>query len=71
MKKLLLLAAIAISFTFCNNSNEGAATTDDPTKVHPESEAIPDSMKIVNDSAVVPDAAPGNASTGTSGDSAR
>jgi len=43
-----------------NNSNNGAEK--DPSVVQPPSEAIPDSMKIVNDSVISPDTVPGNGS---------
>ncbi len=55
----------------CNNNNEGAANNEDPNKVHPVSETIPDSLKLVNDSTLVPDLVPGNGSVGSNDDSAK
>jgi len=57
MKKLLLLAGVVLLFAACNNNKE-SSTTEDPNKTQPVSEAIPDSMKLVNDSTIVPDTIP-------------
>ena len=65
MKKSILIPAIVLALTACNNNNENAANNEDPNKVHPVSETIPDSMKLVNDSTLVPDLQPGNGSAGT------
>ena len=71
MKKLLVIISAAITFGACNNNNENAANNEDPNKVHPVSETIPDSLKLVNDSTLVPDLTPGNGSAGTNDDSAK
>jgi hypothetical protein len=53
MKKLILIASL-MSVLGCNNSNEDGAELSDPNRVHPESESVPDSLTIVNDSVIVP-----------------
>lgn len=54
MKKILVIIAIAAA-TACNNSdNQNETELKDPTEVQPVSDAIPDSMKLVNDSTIVP-----------------
>jgi hypothetical protein len=62
MKKLVLVACVVFAAASCGNNKDGAANNADPNKVHPVSEAIPDSMKLVNDSTVEPDVTPGNGS---------
>lgn len=60
MKRLFLIGSLLIGLVACNdNSAEGMK---DPSTVHPPSEAIPDSTKLVNDSVIVPDTVPGNGS---------
>jgi hypothetical protein len=60
MKNFVLILGLALGLAACgNNSAEGEK---DPSTVHPPSEAIPDSMKLVNDSLIVPDTVPGNGS---------
>ena len=54
MKKLMLVISI-VSILGCNDGNENMVNNKDPNRVHPETEAVPDSLKIVNDSVVVPD----------------
>lgn len=55
---VLLSAAI---FSACNNSNDADRGGEkDPSVMHPPSQAIPDSTKLVNDSVIVPDLTPGN-----------
>ena len=56
MKGLFLLLATAFFVAACNDDNaENDAATKDPSEVHPPSEALPDTMQLVNDSAVVVD----------------
>ncbi len=57
MKKILLASIITIgALTACNNSdNESEVELKDPTETQPVSDAIPDSMTLVNDSVLVPD----------------
>jgi len=71
MKKVILIAGVALMVGACNNNSGNAANTGDPNEVHPVSETIPDSLKLVNDSTLVPDLVPGNGSVGTNDDSAR
>lgn len=66
MKKLIVIAAVALFVVACNNNNDNkASNSSDPNRVQPESEAVPDSLKIVNDSTVVPDSKPGKPTNGT------
>jgi hypothetical protein len=71
MKRFILLLAASIITICCSNNNEGSSTSGDQNKVHPESETIPDSLKLVNDSAIVVDIMPGNTASGRAGDSAK
>jgi hypothetical protein len=59
MKKSNTWLIIAFLFAACSNNNGGEK---DPSTVHPPSEAIPDSTRLVNDSVIVPDTMPGNGS---------
>jgi hypothetical protein len=59
MKLRSILFAMTLSLAACGNNNGGEK---DPSTVHPPSEAIPDSTRLVNDSVIVPDTTPGNAS---------
>jgi hypothetical protein len=52
--KRYLLFAVAVVMMACSNNNSSAGK-ENPNKVHPESESIPDSLKVVNDSAIVPE----------------
>ena len=71
MKRFLLSLTTLLVITACNNSNnEEEAEMKDPTETQPVSDAIPDSMKLVNDSGVVPDVTPNNGTKTGSGDSA-
>jgi hypothetical protein len=54
MKQVFILLFTAFAFTACNDS-ESSAETRDPSEVHPPSEALPDTLQLVNDSAVVAD----------------
>jgi hypothetical protein len=72
MKKLLLSLATLLVITACNNSNnEDDAEMKDPTETQTVSEAIPDSMKLVNDSVIVPGVAPNNGVSTGKADSAQ
>ena len=55
----------------CSNSSgeNDKAVMKDPSTIHPPSEAIPDSTKLVNDSVIVPDVTPNNDSQVGRGDS--
>jgi hypothetical protein len=67
---LLVFVFMAGVFSSCgNNSNQTDAELIDPATVHPPSEAIPDSTRLVNDSVIVPDVTPGNGSQVGSSDS--
>ncbi|MEJ7676619.1 MAG: membrane lipoprotein lipid attachment site-containing protein [Segetibacter sp.] len=71
MKKVILIAGIVFALAACNNNNEGANSNEDPNKVQPVSEALPDSTKLVNDSVIMPDTVPNNGKPGTHDDSSR
>ena len=60
MKKYLLGLTIATVMVACNNSSD--TELKDPSTVHPPSEAIPDSTRLVNDSVIVADTNRGNGS---------
>ena len=68
MKKLLLIIGVALIIAGCGNNND-KATNEDPSKVQPVSEAIPGSLKLVNDSAIVPDKNADSSGPGTVNDS--
>lgn len=70
MKKLLLIISVVSALAACNNDNGGAGD-EDPNKVHPVSETIPDSTKLVNDSVIMPDTTPNNGKPGTHDDSSK
>jgi NDP-sugar pyrophosphorylase family protein len=57
------------SLQACNNDNDNAGAEKDPSVMHPPSEAIPDSTKLVNDSVIQPDVIPGNGSQVVKSDS--
>jgi hypothetical protein len=57
MKNLLCFLFAVFVIASCNDSNEDASTID-PSETHPPSEALPDTMQLVNDSVIVPDNAP-------------
>jgi hypothetical protein len=59
MKLFTILAIAFISVLACNENRGGEK---DPAEMHPPSEAIPDSMQLVNDSLIMPDTTPGNGS---------
>ena len=71
MRKLILIAATVFMFAACGNNNQDTGSHADTNKVHPVSETIPDSLKLVNDSTLVPALQPGNGSAGTNDDSAK
>lgn len=61
MKKLFFSLTTLLILTACNNSNnEDKMELKDPTETQPVSDAIPDSMKLVNDSVLVPDVTTNN-----------
>lgn len=60
MKRFCFGLALAFAIAACNDSGSSDAEMKDPSTVHPPSEAIPDSTKLVNDSVIVPDTQPGN-----------
>ena len=63
MKRYILFFGLALALQACNDSNNSNTTTEkDPSVTQPPSDAIPDSMKLVNDSVIVPDTTPGNGS---------
>lgn len=69
--RYILFPAVVVGFVLlasCGSGNDQAdAEVKDPSVTHPPSEAIPDSMKLVNDSVILPDVTPGNGSqTGNS-----
>ncbi|RYZ27143.1 MAG: hypothetical protein EOO10_13595 [Chitinophagaceae bacterium] len=55
---VFLTASLMVS---CSNGNDrNDAELKDPSVTHPPSEAIPDSMQLVNDSVIMPDRVPNN-----------
>lgn len=71
MKTSPLIAGVVFTVAACGNNNEGAANNENPNKVHPVSETIPDSMKLVKDPTLVPDVTPCSGSARTNDDSSR
>lgn len=70
MKKVVVsVAGVVFVLAACSSNNDGAANNEDPNKVHPVSEALPDSTKLVNDSVIMPDIVPNNGKPGTKDDS--
>lgn len=60
MKKILVFSVIAALMSYNgNNRSETDSAGKTPAEVHPPSETIPDSAKLVNDSVIVPDTVPG------------
>jgi hypothetical protein len=71
MKKLVLSLTTLLILAACNTSNnEDEAEMKDPTETQPVSDAIPDSMKLMNDSVVVPDVTSNNGTQTSREDSA-
>ena len=70
-EKFLSIAGVAFTLAACGNNNEGPANNENPNKIHPVSETIPDSIKLVKASTLVPDVTPGNGSVETHDDSSR
>ena len=68
MKRTRLFAVLVTSWLIlgCNNNDGGEK---DPSVMQPPSEAIPDSMKIINDSVIGPDTTPGNGKNAGNSDS--
>ena len=70
MKKTIVsVASVVFVLAACNINNDAAANNEDPNKVHPVSETLPDSTKLVNDSVIMPDIVPNNGKPGTHDDS--
>lgn len=70
MKLYSLLFLVLFFFSSCNNNDQklDGEAAETPAEMHPPAEAIPDSLSIVNDSAIVADTANKNR---TSGDTVR
>lgn len=68
MKARRALWLLALVMAACNGSD---GSEKDPSTVHPPSEAVPDSTRLVNDSVIVPDTLPGNGSQVGASDSIR
>ena len=64
--KFLVIIVLAISIAACNsNNNESTGeAADNPAEMHPPAEAVPDSLSIVNDSAIMADTSNTNKGTG-------
>lgn len=64
MKKYFFYVTVMMGLIACNSgeNNTDGSGEKDPSTVHPPSEAIPDSTKLVNDSVIMPDTTPGNGS---------
>lgn len=61
MKTLLLSVFTALLFTACADNDTGDdAELKDPLETQPVSDAIPDSMRLTDDSTIVPDVRPGS-----------
>lgn len=69
MKFLSLIFVLVLGLQACNSGDTGVEK--DPAVVHPPSEAIPDSAKLVNDSVIMPDTQPNNGSQVGNSDSIR
>jgi hypothetical protein len=54
MKEYLIGLILIAGLNACNDSSSDAELKD-PSTVHPPSETIPDSTRLVNDSVIVPD----------------
>lgn len=70
MKKVILITGTVFALAACNN-NEGTTNNGDPNKVHPVSETLPDSTKLVGDSVIMPNTVPNNGKPGTDDDSSK
>jgi hypothetical protein len=71
MKQLFVALFGALALVACGNNADNDTSADssagNPAEVHPPSETITDSTKIIGDSAIVPDTAP-KTGAGQSGD---
>lgn len=70
MKKVILIVWVVSALAACNSNNDGT-NNEDPNKVHPVSETLPDCTKLVNDSVIMPDTVPNNGKPGAKDDSSR
>jgi hypothetical protein len=66
MKLFNLLFLILFSLAACNSSdNESSGeAVENPAEIHPPAEAVPDSLSIVNDSAIMADTTKTNKASG-------
>jgi hypothetical protein len=62
MKGFVFIFALAFALQACGSNNNNETELKDPATVHPPSEAIPDSTKLVRDSVIMPDTVPNNGS---------
>ena len=60
LHSILRIALVAGMLTSCADSDNQEVTTKDPAVTHPPSEALPDTMTLVNDSVIVPENGPGS-----------
>ncbi|HEV7333012.1 MAG TPA: hypothetical protein VGN63_18395 [Flavisolibacter sp.] len=58
---IIVLVFMLVVVSSCGNNNHQAdAELKNPSVIHPPSEAITDSTRLVNDSVIVPDVTTGN-----------
>jgi hypothetical protein len=64
--KLLTILAMLFAFIACNSGNNGSSgeAEEHPAETHPAAEAVPDSLSIVNDSAIMADTSKTNKAGG-------
>ena len=61
MKVYAFVLLLFLGLQACNDSsNSNSGGEKDPSVTQPPSENLPDSMKLMNDSVIVPDTTPGN-----------
>lgn len=63
MKYLVLALCLFMTQACADDNNRDEPKLEDPAKVHPPEEAVPDSMTIHKDSVIVPDSTGRNRST--------
>ena len=66
MRVLIIFFSLLFTMQSCGNDSSENTVEQDPSSVHPPSEAIPDSTKLVNDSVIVPDTVPEKSQVGGS-----